>query len=440
MKTAFSIKYWNALDWAQACQAAAGAKLSGLEIDSVRNPVLTTRNSPTNPELAAAARRQLAARDLSVPCVGTAADLMGQEAEDEIPAAIETAANLLVPHVVLHTVCADGQAVTARLAPFAAAAARAGVTLLLESTGALADTKKLVEVLDYFACDHLAACWNAHSTCLMQGETPEQTITNLGAYVRHVRITDGTALGGPELTGEGELPLQALMNALRSVNYDGFVSLVWDPSWVAGLDDAEMILTHFAVCMAGFQRQTRRKNLYFNAAGTGQYVWKKDVVIDCTFPQVLDRMVEEFPDQYAFKYTTLDYTRTYAQFRDDVDQFARSLIALGVKSGDKVAVWATNVPAWFITFWAATKIGAVLVTVNTAYKIHEAEYLLRQSDTHTLVMIDSYRDSHYAEIIAELCPELETAQPGRPLHCKRLPFLRNEIGRASCRERVYEAV
>ena len=427
MKTAFSIKYWNALDWAQACQAAAGAKLSGLEIDSVRNPVLTTRNSPTNPELAAAARRQLAARDLSVPCVGTAADLMGQEAEDEIPAAIETAANLLVPHVVLHTVCADGQAVTARLAPFAAAAAKAGVTLLLESTGALADTKKLVEVLDYFACDHLAACWNAHSTCLMQGETPEQTITNLGAYVRHVRITDGTALGGPELTGEGELPLQALMNALRSVNYDGFVSLVWDPSWVAGLDDAEMILTHFAVCMAGFQRQTRRKNLYFNAAGTGQYAWKKDVVIDCTFPQVLDRMVEEFPDQYAFKYTTLDYTRTYAQFRDDVDQFARSLIALGVKSGDKVAVWATNVPAWFITFWAATKIGAVLVTVNTAYKIHEAEYLLRQSDTHTLVMIDSYRDSHYAEIIAELCPELETAQPGRPLHCKRLPFLRNVI-------------
>ena len=56
---------------------------------------------------------------------------------------------------------------------------------------------------------------------------------------------------------------------------------------------------------------------------------------------------------------------------------------MGVKAGDKVAVWATNVPAWFITFWAATKIGAVLVTVNTAYKIHEAEYLLRQSDTQT---------------------------------------------------------
>ena len=84
-------------------------------------------------------------------------------------------------------------------------------------------------------------------------------------------------------------------------------------------------------------------------------------------------------------------------------------------------------PQWYITFWATTKIGAVLVTVNTAYKIHEAEYLLRQSDTHTLVMIDGYKDSNYVEIIKELCPELETAEEGRPLHIKRLPFLRNII-------------
>jgi acyl-CoA synthetase (AMP-forming)/AMP-acid ligase II len=69
---------------------------------------------------------------------------------------------------------------------------------------------------------------------------------------------------------------------------------------------------------------------------------------------------------------------------------------MGVKKGDHVAIWATNVPSWYITFWATTKIGAVLVTVNTAYKIHETEYLLRQSDTHTLVMIDSYKDSNYS--------------------------------------------
>ncbi|HUM24041.1 MAG TPA: AMP-binding protein, partial [Saccharofermentans sp.] len=77
-----------------------------------------------------------------------------------------------------------------------------------------------------------------------------------------------------------------------------------------------------------------------------------------------DKVCEVFPDQLAFKFTETDYTRTYTQFREDVDNFARSLIALGVKKGDHVAIWATNVPAWFITFWATTKIGAVLVTVN----------------------------------------------------------------------------
>ena len=105
------MKYWTKLDWSAACQAASGAKLSGLEIDSVKNPLLTVRNSPTNPELAAAARRRLAAKDLTVPCVGTAADLTAPEAENEIHAAVETAANLLVPYVALHTVCDDRQTV-----------------------------------------------------------------------------------------------------------------------------------------------------------------------------------------------------------------------------------------------------------------------------------------------------------------------------------------
>ncbi len=163
-----------------------------------------------------------------------------------------------------------------------------------------------------------------------------------------------------------------------------------------------------------------------NRTGTGKYVWPKETLIDATFPDVLDRMVKEFPDQLCFHYTELDYTRTYSEFRDDVDQFARALIAMGVKKGDHVAIWATNVPQWYITFWATTKIGAVLVTVNTAYKIHEAEYLLRQSDTHTLVMIDGYKDSDYIGIIKELCPELQDSLPGK-LHSKRLPVLRNVI-------------
>ena len=433
MKLSYTIRGWKGRDWPQLCAAAADTRLQGLEIDSVANPIMQKKMSPVNPELAAAAHRRLAEQGLTVPCIGTARDFAAPEAADEIAGAIRAAGDLLVPYVAVASAQADVDGAIAALTPWVEEAERTGVVLLIKTAGTFADTGKLRDVLNHFASDHLAACWSVFDTWFVSGETAEKTITNLGAYVRHVRLSDGTPEEGTpyishELMGEGKLPMQDVMNALRSVNYDGFVSLHWEPEWVTGLEDLEMILTHYAVYMGRFGNPRRqKKHLYSNKAGTGKFIWKKETLIEKTFSQVLDAMVEEFPDQYAIKYTTLDYTRTYAQFRDDVDQVARALIAMGVKAGDKVAVWATNVPQWYLTFWAATKIGAVLVTVNTAYKIHEAEYLLRQSDTHTLVMIESYRDSPYAKIIAELCPELETAQPGKPLHCKRLPFLRNIV-------------
>ncbi|MBQ5800542.1 MAG: AMP-binding protein, partial [Clostridia bacterium] len=251
------------------------------------------------------------------------------------------------------------------------------------------------------------------------------------AYVRHIHIKDAKCEEGQLeycLMGEGELPVSALIRALRSINYNEFISLEWSPEWCEEIDDIEIILSQFENFMSQYSDPSRADNsLYYNKAHTGRYIWKKDILIDCTFSQVLDRMVEEFPDHLAFKYTTLNYTRTYYEFRRDVDEFARSLISLGVKAGSHVAVWATNVPQWYIAFWAVTKIGAVLVSMNTAYKIHEAEYLLKQSDTHTLIMVDGYRDSNYSEIIAELCPELQTKKKEEPLHSKRLPFLRNVI-------------
>ena len=149
-----------------------------------------------------------------------------------------------------------------------------------------------------------------------------------------------------------------------------------------------------------------------------------------SFRALLDEGAELFGDKAAFRFKGKGGEITavsYREFRDDVDTFARALISLGVKRGDHVAIWATNVPQWYITFWATVKIGAVLVTVNTAYKIYEAEYLLRQSDTHTLVMTDGYKDSNYVEIIKELCPELAETESGKPLYAKRLPFLRNVI-------------
>ena len=430
MNLSFSTRGWGDLSWEELIDAALDMKFSGIEVYNLfKYPNMTDRGGPFHKHKIAATVRQLRDLKLSIPCLDTSLDLSGEDDSTEtVVQMLELAHSMQVNYV---TVCALQEAeerVCERLAALLPVAEEKGVTLLLKTSGIYADTGRLRSMLESFASDWLGALWDMHHPYRDFGESADTTIKNLGTYVKHVHLRDSDDKDTYNLIGEGSMPVADMMYALSSINYDGFISLEWKPEWMEDLQDREIIFPHFVNYMNRFDNpRTRKKSLYYNHDGSGQYVWKKDDLIDLTFSRVLDRMVEEFPDQYAFKYTTLDYTRTYEEFREDVDNFARALISMGVRPGMKVAIWATNVPAWYITFWATTKIGAVLVTVNTAYKIHEAEYLLRQSDTHTLVMIESALDSNYKNIINEICPEIAKNKAGAPLHCKRLPFLRNVI-------------
>ncbi|MDL2321287.1 AMP-binding protein [Desulfosarcina sp. OttesenSCG-928-B08] len=142
-----------------------------------------------------------------------------------------------------------------------------------------------------------------------------------------------------------------------------------------------------------------------------------------TLGQMLDETVAAFPDNDAVVYVDRDYRLTYREFGDVVDQLARGLMALGIKRGEKVAVWATNIPYWIALQFATAKIGAVLLTVNINYKRAEVAYVLEQSDTETLFIIDGYQDTDYLQIIYELAPELKTQERGT-LSCAKLPFLK----------------
>ncbi len=439
MKLSFSTKGWHGRSFDDFCRIAEDLRFSGIELHNITKSAFTENGGPFSAGNAPGTIRHLIDRKLTLPCIDSVCDIADEAKTEEncaeIAGCIEAARNLRIPfvrvHAYEHTAGASIDKAMECLTRALSLAEESRITLLVETIGIFADTKKLRDALNHFASDNLAALWDIHSTYRVGGETPDKTIENLGAYVRHVHLKDSAEIDGKveyRLIGEGDLPLEEMVMALRSVNYDGFLSLVWDPAWMPDIDDMEIIFSHFVSTMSRFADTSRAETVYYeNRTGTGKFLWKKDALIEKTFSQVLDSMAEEFPDQLAFKFTTLDYTRTYAEFRDDVDTFARALIALGVKAGSHVAVWATNLPQWYIAFWATTKIGAVLVTVNTAYKIHELEYLLRQSDTHTLVMIENYRDSNYKEIVAELCPELAKTQSGKPLHAHRLPFLRNVI-------------
>ena len=430
MNLSFSTRGWGDLSWDQMLQEAVDMRFGGVEVYNLfKFPEMTDRGGPFHAHKVAATIRQLRDLKLKIPCFDTSVDLSSDpEAVNILSALLETAANAQVPYVVACALTENEEQVGENLEKLLPKAEAAGVPLLLKTSGIYADTGRLRSMLESFASDWLGALWDMHHPYRDFGESADTTIKNLGTYVKHVHLRDSDENGEYQLIGEGNMPIPDMIRALGSINYDGFLSLEWKPEWMEDLQDREIIFPYYVNYMSRFHStRTRKKSLYYNHDGTGQYVWKKDDLIDLTFPQVLDRMVEEFPDQYAFKYTTLDYTRTYEEFREDVDNFARALVSLGVRPGMKVAIWATNVPAWYITFWATTKIGAVLVTVNTAYKIHEAEYLLRQSDTHTLVMIESALDSNYRKIINEICPEIASTKAGEPLHCKRLPFLRNVI-------------
>ncbi len=442
MKLCFSTKGWPDSAWFEFREMAEEYRFDGIELHAPQRDIYRGEGAPFSDAEINRTVRHMVDRGYRIPCVDSGSNLAGgdniAETVQSVQQDIALAQRMRSPYVCVHAAVAEGQdfaqafeSVQACLNELLPYAARAGVMVLLETEGIFADTEKLRDLLNYYAHDSLGAVWELNAPVRVAGESPEETIENLGAYVRHVHMKDSEVIDGSvqyRLMGEGSLPMEEIFMALRSINYDGFYGFEWCPEWMRGIIGADVALPHFANYMHVYRRSMRKKHrLYSNKAGTGKYVWKKDLLIEETFPQVLDRMAEEFPDQYAIKYTTLDYTRTYSEFRDDVDTFARSLIALGVEAGDHVSIWATNLPQWYIAFWAVTKIGAVLVTVNTAYKIHEAEYLLRQSDTHTLIMIDGYRDSNYAEIMTELCPETKDTPSGKPLHCKRLPFLRNII-------------
>ncbi len=440
MKLSFSTKGWHENSFEEFCDIANELGFRGIELHNINNRLFTSKDGAFHDYAAAATIRRLYEKNLSIPCIDTICDVADSEKTEEAIAEIEKcmqiAANLKIPNIRIRAFYKEDsakgvEAVCSFVDRTLSKAEEQGVTLLLETSGIFADTAALREVLNRFASDNLGALWNFSAAYFEKGESPEEVIKNLGAYVKHVHFSDAhKTQNGIEycLAGEGEMPISQMMLALRSVNYDGFISLVWNPEWCPELDDMEIIFSQFVSFMKQFKAISRNeKQYYYNRAHTGKFIWEKDRLIDLTFSQVLDKMVEEFPDQYAFKYTTLDYTRTYSEFRDDVDTFARTLIALGVKAGSKVAVWASNVPQWYIAFWATVKIGAILVTVNTAYKIHEAEYLLRQSDTHTLILTEGAKDTHYGKIIAELCPELEKKKPQQALHSSRLPFLRNVI-------------
>jgi fatty-acyl-CoA synthase len=142
-----------------------------------------------------------------------------------------------------------------------------------------------------------------------------------------------------------------------------------------------------------------------------------------TIGQALRETSRRFPQRDAFVFCNPHVRMTWAEFDAMVDRASRGLLALDFETGDHFGVWATNVPEWLILQFATARIGVVLVNINPAYRTGELKYALRQSDVHGLALIDTYKSSHYFEMINESCPELAATRPGE-LQSETFPKLK----------------
>lgn len=149
-------------------------------------------------------------------------------------------------------------------------------------------------------------------------------------------------------------------------------------------------------------------------------------LFELTLGQWLEKWARETPDKEAVVYPDRDLRFTYAQLNRRVDDLAKGFLEIGVSKGDHVGIWATNVPDWLTILYACAKIGAVCVTVNTSYKQSELEYLCKNSDMHTLCIINGTRDSDYVEMTYRMLPELKSCERGH-LKSEKYPYMRNVV-------------
>jgi len=149
-------------------------------------------------------------------------------------------------------------------------------------------------------------------------------------------------------------------------------------------------------------------------------------IVEYTLGEILEKWANETPDHEFMVYPDRNLRFTYREFNERVDRLAKGMLYIGIQPGQKIGIWAKNVPDWLTFMFATAKIGAILVTINTSYKLSELEYILRNADINALCLVDGYRESDYLQMIFELVPELKELSRGE-LHTDRFPELKNVI-------------
>ena len=209
MKLSFSTRAWNGYAWDDFCSAAKTVGYAGIELHGLIGSPWTEDGQPFCRASAVRTVRNLFDEGLLLVCLDSVCDLSStsEKEEAELIACVRLAHDFSIPYVRVRSGDASEQGLknayerVRRVLPLAE---ERGVTLLVETVGAFSDTALLQNFLMRFSSDTLAALWDVHHPYFEHGESPEASIKNLGAYVKHVHVKDSAledgarVLGGPQ--------------------------------------------------------------------------------------------------------------------------------------------------------------------------------------------------------------------------------------------------
>ena len=292
MRISFSTLGCPDFSWVDIYTMAKDFKFDGIEIRGLGENIYAVSAPPFTAGQIDKTIAKLASLHLSIPCLSTGRSLKFRDEREqvvkEIGEYLRLAEKLSAPYIRLLadldgpvTGEVDDDYVAEVLLQLADMAKGTGVTLLCETNGVYADTKRLRALLDKVNRPEIAALWDMHHPYRYFGEAPQTTVDNLGGYIRHVHTKDSVMVDGKvqyRMMGEGDLPITEMLDALASIGYEGYVSLEWVKRWMPDLTDAGIVFPHFAhfmqtysaQCLQTDDRGTKETPCFFDYEGRGQ--------------------------------------------------------------------------------------------------------------------------------------------------------------------------
>lgn len=449
MKIAFSTLGCPEWSWEDIYSMAIDLGFDGIELRGLGNEISSYKAKPFLKDEIVKTKTRLMTSGIQIPCISSSCciknESMVAKTISEGFASIDLA-NQLESHFVriladiepFETPDTDEEAVERALIRLSEYASEKDVIILIETNGFYADSKRLKALMEKTDLPNVAVLWDIHHPFRFKKENIKDTYNELKKWIRYVHVKDSIFENDAiryKMTGEGDIPVIEALELLSEDSYDGFISLEWVKRWSQDIEDAAIVFPQFVYFMERYHPKKDR-GISITSAELKIRPYVKDVLINITLGDLTEKMARAYPGQEAFVFPQTGIRYSYKEFNEETDRIALGFLAIGIGKGDHVAIWATNCHQWVLTLFACAKIGAVLVTVNTSYKIHETEYILRQSDSNTLILLDGFKDSDYLGIIKEICPELAFCEPGR-LKSSKLERLKNVITLNSPLEGAY---